>query len=316
MKLNNDYINTSMVLQINDVINLCQLMKISLKDLYYIINNIDKYYNYYNIPKRNGDVRLICEPKPKLKYLQKYIQKNILENIPCSDFSMAYKKGVSIRDNAKYHINQKYILKMDLKDYFNNLKGSSVYNLFEKIGYDPNVSYILSHLCCLNGSLPQGAPTSPYLSNLLTYNLDIDLNNYCKSENRNLNYSRYSDDIVISGDFNAKEIIPEVIHIIRKHQLIVNYDKLVVIGQHKKQEVTGIVVNDKIQVSKSYRKKIRQEVYYIKTYGLEEHLKFNNIKYKYKEKYLSSLRGRINHCLQVNPDDVEMRRYKIFLKLF
>ena len=53
-----------------------------------------------------------------------------------------------------------------------------------------------------------------------------------------------------------------------------------------------------------------------KTYGLEEHLKFNNIKYKYKEKYLSSLRGRINHCLQVNPDDVEMRRYKIFLKLF
>lgn len=316
MKLNDNYIDTSTAIQINDVTSLCKLMKTSLKKLYYIINNIDKYYNYHTIPKSNGEVRLICEPKPKLKYLQKYIQKNILENIPCSNLSMAYKKGVSIRENAKYHINQKYILKIDLKDYFSNLKRVRVYNLFEEIGYDSNVSYILSNLCCLNGSLPQGAPTSPYLSNLLTYNLDIDLNNYCKSNNRNLNYTRYSDDIVISGDFNAKEIIPDVIHIIKKHKLIVNYDKLVVVGQHKKQEVTGIVVNDKIQVSKSYRKKIRQELYYIKTYGLEEHMRFNNIEYKYKEKYLSSLRGRINHCLQVNPNDTEMRRYKIFLKLF
>lgn len=316
MKLNDNCIDISMAIQINDVSNLCKLMKTSLKKLYYIINNIEKYYNYYNIPKKNGEFRFICEPKPRLKYLQKSIQKNILESIPCSNLSTAYKKGVSIRDNAKYHISQKYILKIDLKDYFSNLKGVSVYNFFQEIGYDSNVSYILSHLCCLNGSLPQGSPTSPYLSNLLTYKLDIDLNNYCKSNNKNLNYTRYSDDIVISGDFNAKEIIPDIIHIIKKHKLIINYDKLAVIGQHKKQEVTGIVVNDKIQVSKSYRKKIRQEVYYIKTYGLEEHMKFNNMDYKYKEKYLCSLRGRINYCLQVNPSDIEMKRYKIFLKLF
>lgn len=313
---NNDYIDTNLVLPIYDVTHLCRLMKISLKNLYHIIKNIDEYYIYYSIPKNKGGTRLICEPKPKLKYLQKYIQKNILQDIPCSTFSMAYKKGVSISENAKYHINQKYILKIDLKDYFSNLKRIDVYNLFEEMSYDPNVSYILSQLCCLNGSLPQGAPTSPYLSNLLTYNLDIELNDYCKSDNRNLNYTRYSDDIIISGDFNAKETIPNVIYIIKKHKLPINYDKLIVVGQHKKQEVTGIVVNDKIQVSKSYRKKIRQEFYYIKTYGLEDHMKFNKINYRNKEEYLSSLRGRVNYCLQINPNDLEMKRYKIFLKLF
>lgn len=201
----NDYFDTSLALPIHDLIHLCRLMKISLKNLYDIVNNIDDYYIYYSIPKHNGGTRFICEPKPRLKNIQKYIQKNILYKIPCSTFSMTYRKGISISKNASYHINQNYILKIDLKDYFNNLKGAEVYKLFEKLGYDPNTSYILSQLCCLNGSLPQGAPTSPYLSNLLTYNLDIELNEYCKSDNRNLNYTRYSDDIIISGDFNAKK---------------------------------------------------------------------------------------------------------------
>lgn len=248
-----------------------------------------------------------------LKIVQKYILEKILIKIPCSKYSKAYIKNNSLKDNAKFHRKQRYILKIDLKDYFGNLKKDRVYDFFINLGYAKDVSILLCNLCTLDGSLPQGAPTSPYLSNLLTINLDNDLFNYCR-DNRELRYSRYADDITISGDFNPKQVIRDVIGIIKKNKLFVNYDKIAVIGQNKRQEVTGIVVNQKMQVSKAYRKKIRQEIYYIKKFGIEVHMKSQNINYPEDlERYVRNLAGRINYCLSVNNNDLEMFKYKQFV---
>lgn len=290
-----------------------RLVGIQLEFLLKICNSQKNYYRSYKIPKSNGKKRLISEPLPMLKMVQKYILENILVKIPCNKCSKAYIKGVSLKDNAKFHRRQKYIVKIDLKDYFGTLKSNRVYEFFINLGYAKDVSVLLCNLCTLNYSLPQGAPTSPYLSNLLTIKLDEDLFNYCR-QGKNLRYSRYADDITISGDFDPKSVIKDVILIIKSNGLFVNYDKIAVIGQNKRQEVTGIVVNQKMQVSKSYRKKIRQEIYYIKKFGIATHMKSQHLSYPEDLKmYLENLQGRINYCLSINKNDLEMYSYKQFV---
>ena len=103
--------------------------------------------------------------------------------------------------------------------------------------------------------------------------------------------------------------------IIKRNGLRPNKDKTHVIGSHMQQNVTGIVVNKKLQVSKVYRKRIRSDVYYIRKYGIDEHIEHiaTNADMYEKEMYLQKLLGRIAYCLQINPKDDEMREYKTYI---
>ena len=287
------------------------LVGVKTEYLYIMANGQNQFYRRFRIPKNNGQSRLISEPLPLLKDVQSFILINILYKIPSHPCAKAYIKKKSLKDNAKFHRNQEKLLKIDLKDYFPSLSKKRVYAFFMSLGYSKSLSGLLAGLCTLSNSLPQGAPTSPYLSNLLTTQLDQQLFEFCQ-ENGSLRYTRYADDISISGSFDAHIIIPKVYRVIRENDLVPNVIKTHVIGQHMQQNVTGVVVNKKVQVSKQYRKKIRLEMHYIEKFGLDEHI-YRVMPETSADEYVSQLLGRISYCLQINPKDNEMRRYKKML---
>ena len=283
-----------------------------IRTLYSITNNIKDNYKIYKIEKKNGKYRTIYEPKSLLKHIQKQILNNILENKKISKYATAYHKGISLKDNAIPHINKEIILKLDIKNFFDNISFYDIYNSCFPIEYFPkSVGMLLTSLCTYNGKLIQGSPTSSYISNLVMKEFDEILGHWC--DKNNISYTRYSDDMTFSGNFNPSEIIIKVRKMLYKLGLELNESKIHVINRSNSQIVTGIVVNEKIQVSSKYRNKIRQEIYYINKFGLESHLLKNNIKISYK-KYLNILYGKILYVLQINENDEEFIKYKIIIK--
>lgn len=286
--------------------------KEKIKKLYILSNNIERNYKKYEIPKKDGSKRVIYEPSYFLKCIQKRILSNVLEGFKVSKYATAYVKGKSIKDNALLHLGKKILLKLDIKDFFNSISFMDVYNrCFLEEYFPKSVRILLTYLCTYNEFLPQGAPTSSYISNLIMRNFDEKIGAFC-GEN-NINYTRYSDDMTFSGDFDVKKVIYKVKDELKKLGMQLNYDKIRVIYSNNSQTVTGICVNEKVQVLRKKRKKIRQEVYYIKKYGLHSHLK--KVKMEDEFSYILSLLGRINFVLMISADKEFMEYRKFILKL-
>lgn len=290
----------------------CKDEKNYIKTIYSISNNIEKNYKIYKIKKRNGKYRNICEPSSNLKQIQKRILTNILNNKSISKYAKAYHKGVGLKDNAIPHINKEMILKLDIKDFFENISFVDIYNSCFSIEYFPkSVGMILTYLCTYDNHLTQGSPTSAYISNLVMKEFDEELGNWCNL--KNISYTRYSDDMTFSGEFNPSELIVKVRKMLYKLGLELNNNKIHIVHKSSSQNVTGIVVNEKLQVNIKYRNKIRQEIYYIKKFGLSSHMKKSDINIESK-RYLNKLYGKIIYVLQINEYDKEFIKYKQFIK--
>jgi len=292
----------------------CKDKKKYLNTIYSISNNIENNYKIYKIKKKNGKYRTIYEPNSLLKHIQRQILVKILDNKAISKYAKAYHKGINLKDNAIPHLNKELILKLDIKDFFENISFIDVYNSCFSIEYFPkSVGMILTYLCTYDDYLMQGAPTSAYISNLVMKEFDEVLGLWC--EENNISYTRYSDDMTFSGEFNPREVIVKVRKMLYKLGLELNNKKIHIIHKSSNQNVTGIVVNEKVQVSAKYRKEIRQEIYYIRKFGLESHLKKRNIDIE-KEKYINILYGKILYVLQINNKDNEFNKYKKFMNDF
>lgn len=292
----------------------CKDEKKYIKTIYSISNNIEKNYRVYKIKKRNGKFRTIYEPNSILKQIQGQILTNILNNKSISKYAKAYHKGITLKENAIPHVNKDIVLKLDIKDFFENISFLDIYNSCFPIEYFPkSVGMLLTYLCTYDNHLIQGAATSPYISNLVMKELDEILGSWCDS--MNISYTRYSDDMTFSGSFNPKEVIIKVRKMLYKLGLRLNNEKIHVINKSSSQKVTGINVNKKIQVNIKYRSKIRQEIYYIKKYGIMSHLEKCNINMDVK-KYLNKLYGKILYVLQINEKDKEFIEYKNFIESF
>ena len=290
----------------------CKDEKKYIKTTYSISNNIEKNYKIYKIKKRNGKYRTIYEPNLILKQIQKQILNNILNNKSISKYAKAYHKGIQLKDNAIPHINKEMILKLDIKDFFENISFLDIYNSCFPIEYFPkSVGMILTYLCTYDNHLTQGSPTSAYISNLVMKEFDEELGNWCNL--RNISYTRYSDDMTFSGAFNPSELITKVRKMLYKLGLELNNDKIHIVYKSSSQNVTGIVVNEKMQVNVKYRNKIRQEIYYIKKFGLSSHLKKCDINIDSK-RYLNILYGRVLYVLQINENDKEFIKYRQFIE--
>lgn len=275
-----------------------------IKKMYIISNNIEKYYKKFQISKKNGKKRKILSPYTELKKIQKNILKLLYEK-RVSIYAKAYTKGIGLVENVNLHCKYKYILKLDILDFFENISYVDIYNIFREYGFSSRVCGLLAHLTTYKDFLPQGAPTSPYLSNLVLRDFDYEIGNWCKK--RNINYTRYSDDMTFSMNQYNEEVIKEIRKILSRIGFKLNNNKICVINNSQQQRITGIVVNEKIQVDIKYRKKIRQEVYYIKKYGLDDHLKVINAEKRY---YLKSLYGRIMFVLAIDKENKEFKEYK------
>ncbi|WP_261304009.1 reverse transcriptase family protein [Paenibacillus andongensis] len=278
-----------------------------------VCNSQSYFYRTFKIPKKvKGEYREISEPLPNLKNIQHWILNGILYNLSPNPHAKAYRRGYFIKDNAKYHRNQKTVLTIDIKDYFVSIGFKKVLNLFMKIGYCKSVAVALTNLCILNNGLPQGAPTSAMLSNLTTITLDEKISYY--TSRRKIRYTRYADDMTFSGDLNEDKVIKFINEVLRSEEFVVNEQKTRTRHRNQQQEVTGIVVNEKLQVSRGYRKSLRQVMYYIKKYGLESHLRHTFEFETNKRHYVYQLLGKANFILSINPNDVEVKEYYNYLK--
>lgn len=291
-------VNTSNIKEVNKI-------------LYNISNNIDANYEEIIIRKKNRGLRFLNAPSKTLKSIQKRILKNVLEEKKTSNYTYAYIKGCSIIDNAKLHVNKSKIVKLDIKDFFNNVNFNMVYNTcFNETLYSKKLGMLLTNLCIYNNSLPQGAPTSGYISNIVLRSFDEKIGLFCK--NNDIEYTRYSDDMTFSGDFNTGKLIKLVNKLLYEQGFSLNKKKIVVVNKKTRQQVTGIIVNEKLSIRKSYKKKIRQEIYYINKFGLKSHLIKRKIKSEEKE-YLNKLLGKINFVLQVEKNNLEFKKYKSYV---
>jgi RNA-directed DNA polymerase len=266
------------------------------------------FYRDFEIVKRNGKKRLISEPLPSLKEIQHWILKNILYHIPVSPFAKAYRPNISLTENLKFHRNQPKVFTLDLENFFPSITIDSVEKIFSELGYSKNISDLLSKLCTRDGTLPQGAPTSPYLSNLIFKDADALISDYCIQ--RKIRYTRYADDLSFSGDFDEKDLFDEVNGIIEKMNLKINAAKTKLMTPSNRQTVTGIVVNEKPQVVFHKRNELRQAMYYIQKFGIDEHREYKEIN---QRNFLEHLLGKINFVVQINPKDKEFIGYKSFL---
>lgn len=264
----------------------------------------ENFYRHFTIKKANGKNRGIDEPLPDLKFVQHWILENILEKCPVSDYAKAFVKGRTLKHNARFHRAQPVVVTMDIRDFFPSIQLYDVFSIYRDMGYWDNVAWFLAHLCCFKKALPQGAPTSPYLSNLRLLKLDETIVAYTSA--KRIRYTRYADDMTFSGNLNPHQIISAISRLVYAQGFQINVQKTRVAYQNARQEVTGIVVNDHMQVSKKQRKRIRQQMYYITKYGLDSHLAHIG---ETRQNYLDHLMGQINFALFVNPKDKELKGY-------
>lgn len=284
-------------------LNLTKEKQLSL--LYGLSNHTEEHYQKIQIPKRNGAWRTLYVPDSLLKYVQKQILHKVLTQLPVSYCASAYKKGCSLKENAAPHTGKSIVLKLDILDFFGNITYISVYqHAFPGELFPPPVRTLLAHLCCYRDFLPQGAPTSPYISNLVLFPFDRYMERWCK--NQNITYTRYCDDLTFSGSFEPKAVIRKVSSFLLRMGFEINPKKMKICPQGQRQIITGIVVNEKTQVPKTYRRNLRQEIYYIEKFGLSEHLAHIHLDLT-PEKYLEHLKGKLRYVLQINPQDREFQ---------
>ena len=191
------------------------------------------------------------------------------------------------------------LLNIDLKDFFPSIHRGRVYYIFKNIcNYDNDVSYCLTNLTTYKDCIPQGAPTSPTLSNIVAFMMDIRLTKI--AERFNISYTRYADDITFSGKRENinNSLLKIVKQIIEDCGFRLNEQKTRFASSARRQEVTGLIVNNQeISVPNNYIKEIRQELYYIKKFGLKSHRDKVGFRNKY---YKDHLLGKILFVKQIN----------------
>lgn len=264
-----------------------------------VINSPENHYRSFQIKKRNGGYRDILAPYPALLEMQYWIYNNILKKIPTHPCSHGFSCKKSIITNAKIHLNQKELLKLDLKDFFPSISINRIIYVFKSLGYTNQVAFYLASLCSYNESLPQGAPTSPSLSNIIGSQLDKRLISLAKKYK--LRYTRYVDDLTFSGENIPAKFIEYVHNIIIAEGFRINEDKTRLYKTKSKRIVTGISVQgEDLQLPREYKRALRQELFFIMKYGYMSHLKKKRIR---KINYLDSLIGKVNFWLSVEPNN-------------
>jgi hypothetical protein len=238
-------------------------------------------YDYlrFNIPKRRGGTRLIEAPGDKLKALQRRVLHRLLAPLPAHPAATGFVRRRSIVDNARPHAGQGVVINLDLADFFPTITAERVAQVFRGLGWDEEAATILSRICTSEGRLPQGAPTSPALSNLVCRRLDVRLSKLVARLGGH--YTRYADDITVSlpafgrnkrlrpwskrgpGRPRPKprpkrSLLTLVRTIIEAEGFRIQMKKKVrVLRRHQCQTATGLVLNDRVNLPRATRRLIR-----------------------------------------------------------
>ncbi|MGM0599700.1 MAG: reverse transcriptase family protein [Candidatus Rifleibacteriota bacterium] len=216
-------------------------------------------YREFELKSKSGKIRTIQAPDAELKKIQRLINYRLLAGLKTHLCCCGFESEKSIVHNALPHLGKKVIIKIDIKDYFSSTKSSRVKYYFKKIGWNNEVAEFLTRLTTYRGSLPQGAPTSPRLSNLINYRLDARLAGIANKYDAT--YTRYADDITFSLMQDDDTAIRELLRLSRTALTDFSYrpnkKKTRVLRSHQQQKITGLVVNQKLQLPRKTRKWLR-----------------------------------------------------------
>jgi RNA-directed DNA polymerase len=257
--------------------------------LFYVLQHTDDglYYQTFQIPKKNGGLRTIAKPVKGLALAQDRFAPVLHHVYNPGQYVKGFVKGSSFLDNAKYHDGQRWVLNIDIENFFPSITFARVRGLFlsNLFGFNDRVATILARICTFNGCLPQGASTSPVLANIIAKSLDKKLFEIAREGK--LKYSRYSDDITFSSSksnqpkdlvksFNDYENERVVIlgdrlkDAIRSSGFALNSSKTRLMLRDDRQEVTGLVVNHKANIRRQDIARLRMKIFSAQGHGLEE----------------------------------------------
>jgi len=250
----------------HDVEELARRLDVSPDDL----RNMQPAYAEFTVPKRSGGTRRIAAPSPELKALQRRILRRLLRRLPVHASVTGFERGHSIVSNAAFHARRAVVVRMDVQDFFASTTAKRIRKYFQKIGWNREVADLLVRLCAHEGGLPQGAPTSPRLSNLVNFRLDTRLT--ALAAKHGAAFTRYADDLTFSFPedkpsryraviFGAKWILDD--HGYRIH----HKRKLHVRRRYDRQVVTGLVVNERVALPRETRRWLRAVEHRARTGG-------------------------------------------------
>lgn len=235
-------------------------------------------YRQFHIPKKSGGKRTITAPDGILKDIMHTLCFMLNTIYLPTSAAMAFVPQRSIVDNARKHVGKNYVLNIDLKDFFTSIDAIMVENAMNKIGISPHVSRLLATICTypektdndgIVNIVPQGAPTSPVISNICAMTLDARLTGLAKRFG--LDYTRYADDITFSSNHNVYDeegvFWNELKKIVTESRFRINEKKTRCLKNDERQEVTGLTVDKKVNVSRKYIKNLRAQIHQI---GLQE----------------------------------------------
>ena len=263
--------------------SLCQLLKVDQKKmLNFLYKKTAGHYLSFSISKKNGTRRTIKAPKRVLKALQRELLVHLEKFYSPKSSSHGFVKGRSIKTNAQIHAGKRYVFNIDLKDFFESIHFGRVRNLFmaQPFNAPHNVATVMAHICCSDGRLAQGAPTSPLISNMICRKLDAQLQALAKTGK--CHFTRYADDITfsftstlrhlpkdiveISGDRRA---IPgrELEEIVKANGFMINAEKTRLQHRSQRQMVTGLVVNETPNVTRDFIRLTSSMINALKRYG-------------------------------------------------
>lgn len=220
-----------------DIDCFCDLLQISSRQVRFFLSHKEEAYKTFEVLKKSGGLREINAPKKEMKFIQRWILDKILYKLKISDYAHGFIPEKTMYTNAKVHVNKDFVLGIDLKDFFPSIKYKSVERIFKSAGYTSRFAKDFANLCTYHNKLPQGAPTSPMLANLVSLSLDKKISKYCIT--KNLEYSRYADDITISGSSKMCMHEKNIIRIIEQSGFEVNYEKVRILSKGSRQKVTG-----------------------------------------------------------------------------
>lgn len=266
-----------------------------------ILTDNAAYYDLFWVAKRSGGYRMISAPKKELKSIHHTIYHKILSEQQLHPAATGFRPNMSIVANARLHLGHRQLLKTDIHDFFGSIRKRYVTRAFKGMGYEPDVAKVLAALCCKSGGLPQGAPTSPALSNLVAAEMDRKLT--ALSESEGLTYTRYADDMVFSGDvLPFDKLLPRIKEIVADEKLTLNNKKTSFLDESSRKIITGVSISSgvKLTIPKRLKREIRKNVYFVLTKGLAEHQKYIGSS---DPVYLKRLIGRLCFWHAVEPDN-------------
>lgn len=222
----------------------------------FLYGDFSKKYSEIEKPKKNGGTRIINPPYKNLKTAQRLILDEILIKEPILPCVYGLSKEKGILANAKIHHKKCHqLLVLDIENFFPSIKRNDILKVFIKLGFNKETAVILTKICTVNDQLPQGAPTSPYLSSLVSEKLDKDIFRYCKK--RKLIYTRYFDDIAVSGENITDGDIEFIEQLISKNSFVSNSEKKDFYAKDSEKLLNGVLLkNNELSVPDSYKEKI------------------------------------------------------------